>query len=592
MSGEYISYEEVIKMAIDAEKRLDFSKAIELYRSVRNELSVKDGSLVRYVNLLMEFEDFAQAKELLESLILKEKYYTKWSLGTLALVYERLGDTEKALVIYKKLGNEQKVKQIESSLELRKPKRIYIDKFISLFSGREDVFSIQTPEGYYPVRRPLSVKDVIEHFSGKKTLGIYVLRSDDTVKFAAVDVDVKKGISEDDEVVLNSCKNVAKEVYKKILSENLNAYIEYSGKKGYHIWLFFDMPVAAYKVRYVLRKIVEKIDVPEDIHLEVFPKQDKLNGGLGNLIKVPLGKHAKTGKWCVFLDENFRVVNAQHDFLLKINVNNSSIIDELFKEYFDDTGEVGNIDQDDIAPSEIRIGKRISKQPSSNVDNARHTVIEEKSENSEGKSNLNMLESSKVLKKVLRNEIRSKMNEPVVETLRNSCFIFSQMVAKVQAIAHISKEEERILAGILNHIPNGFEIAKSILGKTIDYSEEKVRNLFDSVGTIPITCEEIKTMVYNFGLMLDLSRCTCRFSQMMNTPVNYVKSDGDYIEKFDSEDIAKRLVEKTREKLELEIEIRRLKEILKKKLSSGSTIDFDGARISVLDSGEIRVEFF
>lgn len=586
MSEEARNVHEIIQQALEAERRLEFEKALDLYKRVASHLTVKDGSLIRYINLLVEFEEYVLAKEMLENLIVREKYYTRWSLGTLAWVYEQLGQTEKALVIYKKLGDNGKVAELESELERRNPKRGYVEKFMYLFSGREDVFSIQTVEGYYPVRRPLEVKDVMEHFAGKKTIGIYVMRSDDTVKFAALDVDVAKSASEDEDVLLNLCKNLAQEVYRIISSENLKAYAEFSGKKGYHIWIFFDTPVSAYKIRYVLRKIVDKVSIPEGLKVEIFPKQDKLNGGLGNLIKAPLGKHVKTGKWCVFLDDEFRVASNQFQFLMNITTNSASVVDELFREYSENESDVESFSESAIDLSQTKNRKK-SRQRSSGSSNAKHLAVHEL--NLSNKSTI--IESSKVLKKVLRNEIASRTYEPLLTKLTNSCFIFGQIVAKAEAIAHISDEEKDILVGILKHIPNGFELAKKVLEKTIDYSEEQVRNLFDKAGSIPITCEDIKVKTFSFSLALDTSRCVCRFSRMLNTPVNYVHADDSYIENIDAEDLAKRLVQKTHEKIELEVEIRRLKDLLKKKLDSGNVIELEGAKISILDGGEVRVEF-
>jgi len=60
---------------------------------------------------------------------------------------------------------------------------------LDLFSGREDVFAVQFEGGYRPVRRPMTSDDVSDHLAGKSTLGVYVLKSDSSVKFGAYDID-------------------------------------------------------------------------------------------------------------------------------------------------------------------------------------------------------------------------------------------------------------------------------------------------------------------------------------------------------------------------------------------------------------------
>ncbi|MGC9796603.1 CRISPR-associated primase-polymerase type A1 [Fervidobacterium riparium] len=569
---------EKLNLAVSYEKKFEFNKALEVYKELRDYLTVEDGSLIRFAKLLVEFEEYSEAKEVLEKIVLNKKVYTKELVSMLATVYENIGYTEKAIVLYKKVGNKEKVRELEQEREISHPKKSYVDKFMSLFSGREDVFAVQTPEGYYPVRRPMNSSDVLEHFAGRKTLGVYVLRSDDTVKFAAYDVDVRKDFEND----LSSefhCKETAKMLYYLLRSDNLNAYIEFSGRKGYHLWIFFDIPVAAFKVRVVLAKILEKLQVPESVKVEIFPKQDKLNGGLGNLIKVPFGVHAKTKKRCVFLDEKLSPISNQLDFLLNISPNSSYLLESLFREY---------VDTDyDIQDSEIESIK--TKKVSSKVKKESNQVITISQETSTFQKST--ISSSKVFKKILRNEIHSSRNSAELTLLESSCFVVDQIMRKIETLAHISAEEEKILVSLLKHLPNGYGVAKKVLEKTIDYSEEKVRNLFDEVGNIPATCEEIKALATSLNIPLDLSKCVCRFKQVFNTPLNYVFSESQYLERLEPEEIAERLIVKAHEKVHIEVEMRKLKELLKQKLSDSKVIEFEDGRIVVDDRGEIRIEF-
>ena len=59
-----------------------------------------------------------------------------------------------------------------------------------LFSGRDGVFSCQTDTGYIPIRHELQKSDVKAHFNGRKTIGIYQLKENNSIKFAAFDVDI------------------------------------------------------------------------------------------------------------------------------------------------------------------------------------------------------------------------------------------------------------------------------------------------------------------------------------------------------------------------------------------------------------------
>jgi hypothetical protein len=96
--------------------------------------------------------------------------------------------------------------------------------------------------------------------------------------------------------ILDACKRLG-----------LTAYLEKSGGgKGWHVWIFFTVPVSAAKVRKLLLAILPKdalltdgsfANASSNEGLELFPKQDRLkNGdGLGNQVWLPFWSGAKDG---------------------------------------------------------------------------------------------------------------------------------------------------------------------------------------------------------------------------------------------------------------------------------------------------------
>ncbi|MCH9008280.1 hypothetical protein IIA29_09790 [candidate division KSB1 bacterium] len=78
------------------------------------------------------------------------------------------------------------------------------------------------------------------------------------------------------------------EFIQRAKHHRLNAYLERSKSKGYHVWLFFSQAgVAARKVRLVIKFILNEIECADT---EVFPKQDFIRGeaSFGNFINAPL----------------------------------------------------------------------------------------------------------------------------------------------------------------------------------------------------------------------------------------------------------------------------------------------------------------
>ena len=175
---------------------------------------------------------------------------------------------------------------------------------------RKDVYATQEPNGaYYPVTKQFDPNIYID---GKQTTGSYLLDKNNKVKCFVIDIDLNKkyvdeargDISEYLPLIQNQT-NVINDVFVKHGCQTL---LEFSGNRGYHIWGFLSHPSPAVGIRSVLLELERQfpeID-KEKLHWEIFPKQDFLeNGGLGNLIKMPLTLHQKSGKYSYLVDEDY-----------------------------------------------------------------------------------------------------------------------------------------------------------------------------------------------------------------------------------------------------------------------------------------------
>jgi len=190
-----------------------------------------------------------------------------------------------------------------------------LERYMELFQGREDCFARQWVDrskeasGYVPVRRPFTSADLEDHLSGKKTYGIYLLRSDETVSVGVLDIDLRKRYRSDGKagVAKAALRSEIAFVFKQIRDAaaraGLSFLVEFSGGKGYHVWFPAGKPVPAATMRRALSALVKDIAARvEFFDIEVFPKQDSLSGkGLGNLVKLPLGVHRGSGKRSYFL---------------------------------------------------------------------------------------------------------------------------------------------------------------------------------------------------------------------------------------------------------------------------------------------------
>jgi hypothetical protein len=173
-------------------------------------------------------------------------------------------------------------------------------EFMKLFVNRRDVYAVQVKVDekciYVPKYETLTELEVQQHLEGKVTLGVYALNVDNTVKWLCFDID-SAHVKNSEE----ACTVIAERCIQKFGSSAVR--IEQSGTpRNFHIWVFFEEPVQAVYARALGRQVLNGL-----ASVELFPKQTALTGKLlGNLVKLPLGLHKKSGKWSVMSLEDIK----------------------------------------------------------------------------------------------------------------------------------------------------------------------------------------------------------------------------------------------------------------------------------------------
>ena len=241
-----------------------------------------------------------------------------------------------------------------------------VELFRSLFKGREDVFArrwyskASGKGGYQPVCQnewnhqlcdkrkfkctecpnrqfaPLSDNDIYHHLEGKDAdgkdvIGLYVLNADNTCNLLCTDFDDKNcehGYQEDVIAFVDVCK-----------SWGVPCSIERSRSgNGAHVWIFFETPVLAVKARRLGNAILtEAMNRDGRISFKsydrFFPNQDTLpEGGLGNLVALPLQGNARKNGNSVFVNEYFEPFPDQWEYLLNVGKLSASALEEILKQ--------------------------------------------------------------------------------------------------------------------------------------------------------------------------------------------------------------------------------------------------------------------
>ena len=239
--------------------------------------------------------------------------------------------------------------------------------FRSIFRGREDVFARRwhsnksRKSGYQPVCnnewrvgvcekgkvqcaecksrnfKSLDYNDIYRHLEGRDNegrdvIGIYPILDDNTCYFLCADFDDKSslvGYKDDVLAFADVCK-----VY------NIPYSIERSRSgNGAHIWIFFAESIPALQARKLGNAILteamrRKGTLSFKSYDRLFPNQDTLpEGGLGNLIALPLQGRARKEGNSVFVNEEFQPHNDQWAYLSSIEKLSAeevgAIIDKL-----------------------------------------------------------------------------------------------------------------------------------------------------------------------------------------------------------------------------------------------------------------------
>ena len=160
---------------------------------------------------------------------------------------------------------------------------------------RSDVYSRYFPPvsdrrgGYAVEQSPLTITVLEAHVAGRQPIGAYLMapETDGAVRAAVVDLDDKKRAL----AWVELCQEALK-VSQVLEGQGLTSLAVRSGSgHGVHLWLLWNDPQPAARVRGVLRAAVAASGcIERGVHVDLFPGQDKLSGGLGNLVALPFSR--------------------------------------------------------------------------------------------------------------------------------------------------------------------------------------------------------------------------------------------------------------------------------------------------------------
>jgi hypothetical protein len=420
-------------------------------------------------------------------------------------ILEEIKDYEKASEIYRKglektgdavfkarlkaiefvSGNVEEFEKIPRTEEDWIPADSQVVRFMDLFSGREGVYARQwvssTGEsGYTPIREPFTLGVAKNHLMGNHTIGLYPLRMDNTVCFIAFDIDIAKFFLSKaitSKKLWERAENMAQAFACKIVdmgaAHQIPVYLEDSGFKGRHCWIFLETPIPARIARRFALLMVQQLGrPPSELQVESFPKQAFVEEGkLGNLIKIPLGIHRKTGRRGLFIDAAGKAIPNQLGFLERIEKISKQKIYE-FIQRFQISDEIKIPAQEQVSSEDLEKEKK-------------------------AKSSLSL--------PAVPDDYNLE-RDAEFQYLISKCHVLRIIVEKINQDKELNSEERIVLTHSVGLLQHGPEAINLLLGRCVNVDASFF--LKSRLRGNPISCPKIRSRVPNITTRVE---CNCKF---------------------------------------------------------------------------------
>lgn len=359
---------------------------------------------------------------------------------------------------------------------------------LRVFRGRENCHARQWisddgKHGYNPVHEPLNINHLRNHLLGIQAIGVYQLDLANRVNWIVFDLDLNKSHLDDlhDQDfrlwLENGYQRVTSNFRAVLRTYGLEMNLEFSGYKGYHIWILLEEPVSAKFARSLAQRIAAQVSLENlPLGIEIFPKQTRASAAnYGNLVKLPYGIHRLTGLPSSMLDEDGKLIGFQ-DFVRNANkVSASTFLSALY-----------SLDPDIVNVS-------VSAEPGQE-DGRTEDAIEIGAD---------------------------PETDPEWLCLKENCQALWKLDSMVQSRSELTAGQKNVLRYTCGYLKNGPAIVNSLLRRLPGYdSRDLMRSAFrgNSMG-----CPKIRLLL---GDLLEKGTCNCEFGDaqaMYPTPLLHLK---------------------------------------------------------------------
>ena len=373
------------------------------------------------------------------------------------------------------------------SMESAAEDAAFVQAFLQAFAGREDTFGReeinnnrkrcveQAPE-------PLTEDVIRAHLKGEYTASTYVQRTNATARFLVIDLDISKKclLEEGSEAALRAhlpnAVNAAAQMLKLLKRLGLTGYPEFSGYRGFHIWVFFTEWIPTRYVNMLTDVIESKWENPyPDLSIEYFPNKGRLkNGSPGQCIKLPYGVHIRTGKRSMLLDEQFREIPPDRTYLKELAQFSKQAVKRIIGAHVDE--------------GELRDAKEVDRDLSA----------------------------------------FGELPESVRVVLEN-CSLMRYLCQKSRTTGYLSHFERLSVLYVFGHLGDeGKQFVHTVMEFTLNYKYHVTERFINRLPAKPVSCMKLRDQYQQITAEYG---CSCNFRRTKNcypSPVLHaIKTSGD-----------------------------------------------------------------
>lgn len=361
---------------------------------------------------------------------------------------------------------------------------------LETFAGRDDIYSTEVVCGNQHRKTelqelPLTEEQIAEHLRGDQTIGTYVQRPNSTVKFIVWDIDISKQFilkygnsGPEFDACLGHAYHKALEIQKILDNKGMHGYIEFSGYRGYHVWLFLSEWIPVRFANMFTDRIEEELVLEDDITVECFPNKVRIKAGrFGQILKIPCGIHVRSGKRSCFVDDDGEPVVDIDQFTETIAHYSLSAIRKMLS----------------YTLSTESVRSHLSEVETGEGGNAGYKA---------GDSAKNELEEA----------FRSM--PPGVNEILIHCTLMQYLCLKAKRTGYLTHFERLSVLYVFGHVgEDGKEFVHDVMRQTMNYQYNVTQKFIDRLPEKPVSCVKLREQYRKVSAEVG---CNCSFKRTKN----------------------------------------------------------------------------